>query len=222
MKISGLPFLISTCLVILLQSKIIIGQVPKQSIGFGFNVTRVFAGDAELQTDIKLSSFHLILAGGYDFNTIGKYFTESTSLNSTEMCSSVEEESNGSGRYWLGEGAAIRIAVERDFHVGEKHPDFISIEYLFKNRDYTNKSFCDGGIKYSESAEQQISGLTLYYGKRYYLSNTINLKLHVGIGYRNLISNVITPAWYSGSYYNPESSFQYRHTYPSFHLGLSV
>lgn len=194
--------------------------LEKYKLYAGLNLLRIAAGDIESQFHINYNDkFTLGIAAGYDFNFLD--YMEPTD-DTVHHSISKEESNKENSRYLYGKGAVLRIYFDYAFPTHNNRQHFISLEALLKKRNYINYPFGDNVYVYQESANQNILGLTAYYGTNYSINKSLTLRFYYGIGFRYLDSHITRPADYVMGYYRPERHFIYNMIIPSLHIGIAI
>ena len=194
----------------------------------GANIPRLFANDYEVQVSYRLSKKIILgLSGGYDFNAGEKYFVDAEPVADTTNWKpqlgglSYEGENNETSRYFYGKGLALRAFVENLYvNKRRKHEQrFCSVEVIFKVRNYDNYWY-QQNIRFLESANQNIYGLSVFWGRNVLLGNHFSLKIFNGFGIRYLSSNITRPGYLKYNDWVPENKFTYARPFPVIQLGL--
>lgn len=198
-------------------------SLKKNNNYIGINITRMTVGDFELEMMHQLSNRFIVgIAAGYDFNFPDKLFKEDYNKTETFESESEEQRTGTDRRYFWGQGFAARLHIDYTFAVKQDRMQFISLEGLWKERNYTDHFFGEDRLVYLESADQTIKGLTLYYGSNYKLKKQFVLQIHTGIGFRVLNSNVSRPGYNFQGIDYPPSKLTEEVALPSIHLGVTI
>lgn len=187
----------------------------------GINLTQCIAGDFELHARYNINAKHGVTLGiGYDANFLD--FAKHWSEDKQYYLNTQEAESNEAGRYFWGSGPAIRLMYDFNFEpsIGNHSNYFISVAAMYKIHNYKNYYFGDG-YAHCESADQKITGLSLYMGKCFYLWRLI-LRGYAGAGYRHLESKIYWPEVPVYNYTIPSTKFKYSLESPTLDFGLIV
>jgi len=186
----------------------------------GFNATQVIVGDVELHAMLRFKKrYSIMIGGGYDFNFLD--FGNSIELEDQCIgCNEREGESNPEGRYFWGKGTSFRLILSDSYSERNVSHFFLSLYFVFKNHDYENYYYGDGGDKHSESAKQQIFGMGFHAGYGIVKKNSM-VRPYVGIGIRTLDSQITWAAIYQDqTLVFPEKHFIESHAYPSLDFGI--
>lgn len=190
-------------------------DTPKENRFYlGINCGRILVGDIEGIVKYRYNNMAVGISGGYDFN----FLDFRSHSDSTQMTGESEAQTNEVERYFWGEGIVFRLFVDLEMKVNNKSR-FISLEVLYKQRNYKNYLYSKYPFNFSESANQLITGATIYYGKNKTSNKHEVLRKYVGLGIRYFKTDYtrgIDPNY-------PTNSLGSDYFYlPSIHLGFAV
>ena len=197
-------------------------SLPRQKFLIGIPIFRAGVGDAEISFLFKVANRRM--AGVPIGSDVNFFDTKSEQTGPSQYSSELSGTSNEEWeRYFWGKGACVRINYDFLYLSKKmKRERFISVEALYKVRNYENYFFRRDDFLFLESGKQFIAGLSLLNGTNYSIGKKAVARLSYGIGARYISGEITRPGYTLYGTVIPENKIHKSYLYPSVHFGVTV